>query len=190
MSEDRDPKHLLETVDGENNTFKTKGIGNPRDIVMKPFYQTHDRRYSVYFDLFTQEKWDARQAAYQAELERKKQLEASTYDAFQPGEMQPERDHNFTGEKLNLMEDFKNRKARGAERGGWLAFDMKVLPDQPMALVLEYWGGFTGSKTFDIQVNEQKIATENISGKADGKSSSMCSMLFLKSSQKIMTKSL
>ena len=37
-----------------------------------------------------------------------------------------------------------------------------------MALVVEYWGGFTGSKTFDILVNGEKIATENISGKKDG----------------------
>ena len=64
--------------------------------------------------------------------------------------------------------DFQGRNARGAERGGWLAFDMKVMNGQPMALVIEYWGGFTGSKTFDILVNDQKIATENISGKANG----------------------
>ena len=82
--------------------------------------------------------------------------------------MQPERDHNFTGEKLNILEDFKNRKARGSERGGWLSFDMKVIKNTPMVLVIEYWGGFTGSKTFDILVNDQKIATENISGKKDG----------------------
>lgn len=37
-----------------------------------------------------------------------------------------------------------------------------------MALVVHYWGGFTGSKTFDILVDGQKIATENISGKKDG----------------------
>jgi hypothetical protein len=45
---------------------------------------------------------------------------------------------------------------------------MKVLRGQSMALVFEYWGGFTGSKTFDILVNGRKIATENISGKKDG----------------------
>jgi hypothetical protein len=45
---------------------------------------------------------------------------------------------------------------------------MKVIKNHPMALVIEYWGGFTGSKTFDILVNGQKIATENISGKKDG----------------------
>lgn len=168
MSEERDPSAWLEAVEGATNTFKTVEVGNPRDVVLKPFYQTHDRRYSIYFDLFNQEKWETHQAAYQEEQERKKKLEEMTFDAFQPGEMQPERNHNFTGEKLNIMEDFRGRKARGAERGGWLSFDMKVMKGQPMALVLEYWGGFTGSKTFDILVNGQKIATENISGKQDG----------------------
>ena len=46
---------------------------------------------------------------------------------------------------------------------------MKVMKGQPMALVADYFGGFTGSRTFDILVDGQKIATENISGKADGK---------------------
>lgn len=168
MSEVREPSQWLTLAANKANTFKTNQVGNPRDIEMKPFYQTNDRRYSVYFDLFNKQKWDEHQAAYQAELERKKQLEAKTFDAFQPGEMQPERNHNFKGEKLNLISDFQGRKARGAERGGWLSFDMKVIEDEPMALVVEYWGGYTGSKTFDILVDGQKIATENISGKKDG----------------------
>ena len=168
MSEERSPEIWLQHVDNEINTFRTNAIGNPRDVIMKPFYKMHDRRYSVYFDLFNKEKWETFQAEYQAEIERKKKLEELTYDSFQPGEMQPERDHNFTGEKLNIMENFKNRKARGTERGGWLSFEMKVMRGQPMALVFEYWGGFTGSKTFDILVNDRMIATENISGKKDG----------------------
>lgn len=168
LSEVRSPEEWLNAVEGEENVFKSVGVGNPKDIVMKPFYTVHDRRYSVYFDVFNQETWRVHQEAYQQELDRKKKLEEMTYDAFQPGEMQPERDHNFTGEKLNIMEDFRHRKARGSERGGWLSFDMKVIKSQPMALVIEYWGGFTGSKTFDIIVDEHIVATENISGKKDG----------------------
>lgn len=168
MSEVRNPASWLAPVAGAVNTFQTQGVGRPREVVFKPFYQIHDRRYSVYFDLFNEAKWEAHQAAYQAELERRKKLEAATYDAFQPGEMQPEREHHFTGEKLNIEENFKGRKARGAERGGWLAFEMKVRTDKPMALVIEYWGGYTGSKTFDILVDGVRIATENISGIKDG----------------------
>lgn len=168
LSEVRSPDTWLSPVGGEVNTFKTSGVGNPVDILLKPFYKMHDHRYSVYFDVFNQEQWEAHQLAYQQEQERKKKLEEMTYDSFQPGEMQPERDHNFTGEKLNIMEDFRHRKARGAERRGWFSFDMNVIKGEPMALVIEYWGGFTGSKTFDILVDGQKIVTENISGKKDG----------------------
>lgn len=168
MSEERSPEAWLKPVKGQINTFETNSVGRPRDVVFKPFYQTHDRRYSVYFDLFNQARWEARQEAYEAERQRKKELEAMTFDAFQPGEMQQERDHHFEGDKLNIMEDFKGRKARGSERGGWLSFEMKVEKGTPMALILEYWGGFTGSKTFDILINGQKVATENISGKQDG----------------------
>ncbi|MGB3799922.1 MAG: beta-L-arabinofuranosidase domain-containing protein [Lewinella sp.] len=169
MSESRDPAEWLEPVAGEVNTFRTKGIGKPREVTLRPFYQVNDRTYTVYLDLFNDEQWAQQQAAYEAERERKRQLEAITFDSFQPGEMQPERDHQFTGDSLNLEEDFRGRKARGSERGGWLSFTMKTKADAPMALVLEYWGGYTGSKTFDILVEDEVIATENISGKADGK---------------------
>ncbi len=168
ITEDHDPAAWLEETKTENNVFNSVKYFEPRNITFKPFYKTYDRRYSVYFDVFDKEKWTKYQAEYQAALEQKIKLEELTFDAFQPGEMQQERDHRLGGEKLNILEDFKNRKARGAERTGWLEFEMKVLPEHPMALVFEYWGGFTGSKTFDILVNDQKIATENISGKKDG----------------------
>lgn len=168
MSEDRNPENWLTKVEGKANTFTTNDVGNPRDVVMKPFYKTHDERYSVYFDLFTEKRWqEYKQKNWEAE-EKAKKLEAMTFDGFQPGEMQTERNHNFKGDKLTLIEDFRGRKARGAERGGWMSFDMNVMMAEPMVLILEYWGGYTGSKTFDILVDGTKIATENISGKKDG----------------------
>jgi hypothetical protein len=45
---------------------------------------------------------------------------------------------------------------------------MKSNPDFPIALVVEYWGGFPGAKTFDILVNNKPVATENISNKKEG----------------------
>lgn len=167
FTEVREPAYWLEPEENPN-TFKTKdGVAKPRGFTLKPFYATHDVRYSVYWDIFNEAEWEAHQLAYQAELEAKKKLEAATYDFFQPGEMQPERDHNFQGDSVNMI-THQNRKAREANRGGWLSFEMKINREKPMALVIEYWGGFTGSKTFDILVNGEKIATENISGKQDG----------------------
>lgn len=167
MTDNRDPNDWLKPVAGKYNVFQTIEVGTPRNFVLQPFYQTHDRRYSVYFDLFNEEKWLAYQAEYKARLEAKKQLELKTIDFFQMGEMQPERDHSFNGDSVYVSE-MKGKKARVASRGGHFTFKMNVIPDQINTLVAEYWGGYTGSKTFDIQVEGETIATENISDKKPG----------------------
>ncbi|MEZ5012227.1 MAG: DUF6805 domain-containing protein [Bacteroidales bacterium] len=89
-----------------------------------------------------------------------------TVDFVQPGEMQPERDHNFKGEKTSAGE-FNGRKNRESV-DGWFSYDLIVFKGQPMGLVVEYWGGFPGSKKFDILVNDLLIKTENISNIKDG----------------------
>ncbi|WP_157278870.1 glycoside hydrolase family 127 protein [Olivibacter sitiensis] len=166
FTENRDPKVWTRPT-GETNTFALYEVGKPRDVILKPFYTTHDRNYSVYFDMFTQAEWEAQRVAYEKETEAKRLLESITYDFVQPGEMQPERDHNFQGEGTHTTSQ-QGQKARQAERGGWFSFDMKVSGEEPMALAVDYWGGYTGSKTFDILIDDVKVATENISGKKDG----------------------
>jgi len=135
-------------------------------VIMKPFYTFFNRRYSVYWDLFTGERWNKKQEEYNAERERFKKMKENEIDYVQPGEMQPERNHNFRGEKTGPGM-FKERAYREA-RGGWFSFTLKVNPDIPNALAVEYWGGFPGAKTFDILINNRKIVTENISNKKDG----------------------
>ena len=167
MTEDRNPETWADPVEGKSNTFETHEVGRPRDVEFKPFYKTHERRYSVYFDLFTAEQWDRQQAEYQAKQEKLKKMEEMTIDYFQLGEMQPERDHNFKSEKT-WIDTFKHKKYREADRGGWFSFEMGVYAGQPMSMTFEYWGGFPGSKTFDIYVNGEKLATENISNAKPG----------------------
>jgi DUF1680 family protein len=167
MTETRNPKQWLEPVEGAANTFKTNNVGHPRDFTMKPFYATHNRSYSVYFDMFTESRWKEYQKEYLKKLEEKKKLEAATIDFFQPGEMQPERNHRFKDFKTWTGEN-KNRKFREVDRGGWFTCEMKINQHKPTKLVVEYWGGYTGSKIFDILVDDTKIATENITNKKPG----------------------
>lgn len=162
MTSELHPETWTTPVEGKINTFMTHDVGRPRDVELKPFYATHLRNYSVYFDLFTAEKWDEQQAEYKAEQEKIKKMQEMTIDFFQPGEMQPERDHNFKEEKT-WVDEFKNKKYREADRGGTFSFEMGVYAGEPMQLAFEYWGGFPGSRTFDIYVNDVKLATENIS---------------------------
>jgi hypothetical protein len=116
--------------------------------------------------MFTEEGWKMREAEYKAEMEKIAKIKEATIDFVQPGEMQPERDHNFKGARTSAG-SFKERANRES-RGGWFSFDLKSNPDLPVALAVEYWGGFPGAKTFDILVNNKLIATENISGIKEG----------------------
>jgi len=166
MTENRDPAAWMKPVDGKINTFTTVSTGRPRDVTLRPFYTFHDRRYSVYWDLFTEEGWQKRQEEYLADLAEQKRIMEATIDFVQPGEMQPERNHNFKGERTTPYR-FNERPCRES-RGGWFSFDMKTGGEKAIALAVDYWGGFPGAKTFDILVNDKIIATENISNKKDG----------------------
>lgn len=56
MTGNRNPADWTEAVQGSPNTFRTINTGRPSEILFRPFFQLHDRRYSVYFDLFDELK--------------------------------------------------------------------------------------------------------------------------------------
>ncbi|MFB3789597.1 MAG: beta-L-arabinofuranosidase domain-containing protein [bacterium] len=156
----------IQAVENLPCTFKTVNAGRPREVVLYPFYRMHHKRYAVYWDLFTPEQWAEREAAYQADLERIKKLEAITVDEMQPGEMQPERDHAMQGEKSEAGE-FNGRKFRHS-LGGWFSYELKVLPDTPMQLLCTYWGSDSGNRTFDVLVEGTQIATQTLNNDKPG----------------------
>jgi len=168
MTKDPDPGHWMIPAQEQFNGFVLSEVAYPRKVELKPFYRTHDRHYTIFWDTFNDEQWRTRQEAYAQELKRKLELEQRTIDYFRIGEMQPERDHHFQ-EKDSWVEEYRQRKARTADRGGWFSFEMQVGSEEAVSLSVEYWGGYTGSKTFDIMVEGRVIATENISNKAPGK---------------------
>ncbi|MGE4586198.1 MAG: beta-L-arabinofuranosidase domain-containing protein [Mangrovibacterium sp.] len=167
MTEDRNPEDWAEPVPGKVNTIETKDVGRPRDVEFKPFFETHDRRYSVYFDLFNSQQWNQYEEEYKTSQRKNKKMDKMTIDFFQLGEMQPERNHNYKDKKA-WVNEFKHKHYREADRGGWFSFEMGVYAGQPMELAFEYWGGFPGSRTFDIFIDDTKIATENISNDKPG----------------------
>jgi len=168
MTQDPEPSNWIERVSRRPLQFKTTGVGRPRDFTLIPFYRLHGQWYSVYFDHFTEQQWKARQAAYEAEQQRLREFEARTVDFVQPGEMQPERDHNFAGEQT-YAGSHRGRKWRDARNGGWFSFDLKVLPDRPQDLVCTYWGDDSGGRVFDLLVDGEKLATQTLNRNAPGK---------------------
>jgi uncharacterized protein len=158
---DRQPADWIKAVEDEPLVWRTSGAGRPRDVQLTPFYSTYDRVYSVYWDLYSEDQWKTKRAEQEAEIQRRKELEARTVDLFRIGEMQPERDHNLKGEKTDATE-FGGRKLRHAYDGGWFSFDVAVPSDAPADLVITYWGSETGAREFDILLNDTKIATQKL----------------------------
>ncbi len=142
-------KHV-EPVSGEPLTFRTHGIGRPQDVTLIPFYQIHRQRYSVYWKLATEGEWQAEAARFAADEARRMAEEARVVDVVHPGEQQSETDHKMQGENSQTGDayGFKWREATG-----WFAYEVKVLPGQPLQLVASFRGEKPNLDDFDVLVD-------------------------------------
>ncbi|MFM8450385.1 MAG: beta-L-arabinofuranosidase domain-containing protein [Haliscomenobacter sp.] len=165
---ERDPAKWLTPFEHEPNSFQSQQVAFPRDIRLLPFYQMHDRRYSVYWDFMSQETWENNVETHLKEMAFRENCNRTAIDRLIWGDTIQEKTHGLSDSNSHIGK-LQDRTYREAERGGWFACRLHVQPDTPLELLAEYWGGFTGSKTFDILVDGQPIATENITGKAEGR---------------------
>lgn len=156
-----DVKQWLKQDASDPLTFTTMKTGFPEDVKLQPFYALDDEHYSVYWDVFTPEAWKEQQKLYEEKKKAEYELERSTVDILRVGEMQPERDHNFTGDKTEAGESH-TRKFRVAHGGGSFSFDMKVVPGFSYILIGTYWGMDNRGRNFDILVDGEKVATEDL----------------------------
>jgi DUF1680 family protein len=148
--------------------FEMKEVGKPFDVKLIPFYKMYDQYYSVYWDYFTNADWSARQAEYEAEKKRAKEIEDKTIDNFRIGEMQPERDHNLKASERSYVSDAIGRMGREARRDNYFSFEMKTNNVIGCNLLLTYIGDDKDRK-FDILIEGVKIATEEWKGGKTGK---------------------
>ncbi len=157
----------VRTESKDRQIFVTDGVGKPRDVTLVPFHSLHEQRYTVFLDIFTRAEWASREAKLRAAQERERQLAVRTVDLLRIGEMQPERDHHLQGERTGAGEHL-GRKWRHAVDGGWFSFEMKVDPHSANELLCTYWGGETGRRTFDVFVDETRIAEQTLLNNVPG----------------------
>lgn len=168
VTDETDINQYLKTVSLDSVSFKTTNTGVPDDITFQPFHNLDDEHYAVYLDKFTTSSWKEEQKRYEAKRKAAYELERNTVDILRVGEMQPERDHDFTGENLETGESH-TRKYRVANNGGTLSFTMKVAPEFSHNLVATYWGMDNRGRVFDILVDGKKIFTEDLNKFKDSK---------------------
>ncbi|MBR0049040.1 MAG: glycoside hydrolase family 127 protein [Prevotella sp.] len=88
----------LKAVEGKPLTFTLQGVTIPsfEGMTLQPFYKLYECRYQIYFPLYSQQEWAAKQQEIAAEEQARMALEAITVDKVFCGEQQSESDHFFT----------------------------------------------------------------------------------------------
>lgn len=170
LTDNKNVNDWIYPVPNETLSFETKGTGKPFDVKLIPFYKSFKNYYSVYWDFFTNAQWKSRQTEYENEKKEQKEIEARTIDHFRIGEMQPERDHHLQASEQSYVDDALGIKGREARANNYFSFEMKVdtSSDIQNNLLITYLGDDKNRK-FDILVNGQTIATEELHGGATGK---------------------
>jgi hypothetical protein len=156
-----EPHALLASVRpvaGAPLTFRTEGLGHPRDVKLVPFYKAADQRYTVYWKLSSPAEWEKEKTEAAAVQRRALELAGRAYDRVDIDDPPSEVAHGYRGEATGNW-DFEGRKLRET-RGGWFSYEMNVLPDRPMSLGFTYLGTEGSTRTFDILVDGEKIATK------------------------------
>jgi len=78
-----------------------------------------------------------------------------------------EEDHELDGQKVSTTSN-QGKACRLANSGGTFSYQMKVLPQEAMRLNCRYSGDETKGHVFDIAVDDQIIATQNLTTIAPG----------------------
>lgn len=131
------------------------------NITFQPFYSIENDSYSVYWDVFTPQQWKEQQLVYESRKKLEAEREQGTTDILRVGEMQPERDHELVGDNTEVGENHTH-KYRVANPGGYFSFTMKVQPGFSYLLIGTYWGTDNRGRQFDVYVDGEKIASEDL----------------------------
>jgi uncharacterized protein len=167
LTADRPPVEWLTPVAGEPGAFRTSGAGRPRDVVLRPFFRVHERRYTVYWDIVTPESLAIRERDAATERARRREIERRTVDQVRPGDVASERGHDLAGDKMESG-DAGGRPWRHALDGGWFSYRLALRRGEPQLVSVTYWGSDSGARAFDVLVNGQVVATERLDNDRPG----------------------
>jgi DUF1680 family protein len=156
----------LEPVEGKPLTFTASSIKmiNPIKVEFEPFYNIHDSRYMVYWMALTNAQYGNYLDSIAILEKYKLELQSRTLDFVAPGEQQPEADHAMQNEKSGTG-NHNNEFWRDAKGGGFFSYQLATKTETDLSLIVRYWGAEWGSRKFDIYIDDEKLLTENNSGR-------------------------
>ena len=153
----------IKPIAGETLQFTASQLLYPdayKDLVLQPFYNIHEKRYTIYFKTETPESLAEMQRKLEEQQKAEAYLRSITLDYVAPGEQQPESDHAFDSKDSNSGVH-QNRHWRDAT--GWFSYDLRNKDALAKTLRITYYGKDAGRK-FDILINGQVIASPQFDG--------------------------
>jgi len=152
----------IERIPGQTLAFRTVGLAKPSDMKVVPFYDLHYERHVIYWRLMTQEEWGEELTRREEVWRRAVELDARTVDSVLIGDKNSERAHaiNMRNAVIGNAPASCYRTWRQITNGGFLSYQMKVLPDVPLAIYCEYADAERGSPIFDVLVDDHATATQ------------------------------
>jgi len=156
----------LVPIEGKPLHFKlTTRMENKIEGELQPFFEIHDARYMIYWLALDQNGYKSYIADLaKAEAERQA-LDARTTDKVQPGEQQPETDHDMVTDE-SVRGNTDGTFYRDARNGHYFGYTMVTKGETDLAVRLKYWGQDEWrSCEFDIFVDDVLIKSVNNSRK-------------------------
>jgi len=151
-------------VPGQALSFQTKGLGQPRDVTLMPFYQLQHQRYSAYWKLLPAAAW--RQFANSNAV-----AEARVVDQVNIGDSISEAAHNLVATN-SAFGSYNGRSWRDANENlsstGSFGYTLTVLSNVPVNIGCTYWGSDSGGRIFDVLLGGTVIATQTLTNNFPG----------------------
>jgi len=156
----------LKPITGHPLTYTARGIKmiNPADVVFEPFYKIHDARYMMYWMALSNAGYQRYLDSVAAVEKQKLELEKRTIDFVAPGEQQPEADHFIQKEHSNTGNQ-QGEFWRDANNEGYFSYQLSTNNETSLSLQVKYWGAEWGNRKFDIYLDDEKLITEDNTGK-------------------------
>lgn len=161
------PEHITPDPEAGPLHFRIHSVIDPKreaGLPLVPFFSLHHSRYQMIWNLSTAEAVAMRRENLAAEERRKAALDAATLDFVRPGEQQSEVEHDFKGEKTETG----IHNGRRWRHGQTIQYTLDPRGAKEAVLAVTYSGDDRG-RTFDIFANEQRIATQELTGESQGR---------------------
>jgi DUF1680 family protein len=145
-------------------TFDNVKIINPEKLVLLPFYQIYDARYMMYWLALTNKGYKSYLDSMAKGEREKLELDKRTVDYVAPGEQQPEEDHQMQSNKSHSG-NTNDHFYRDASDSGYFSYNLATNNQTNLSLMVKYWGAEWGNRKFDIYIDDQKLTTEDNTGR-------------------------